>query len=180
MDRQRKLRDLIERFQAIAAKYAGLEGMAMTFPGYGRPLYKSELHFLKAVREHPEANLSGLASILGVTRGAISQILARLEKKGLVARANLNRKEYAIGLTPAGETVYREHEEFHRGHFRELERAIRLLPPDKIDFIEWMFGQLDSFYDTFEKRLIADGVLSIPRARKGEKAHVRRNTSHSR
>jgi DNA-binding MarR family transcriptional regulator len=153
MDRKQKLWELIELFQAIVTRYARLDDMAMKFTGCDRPLFKAELHFLKCVREHPEANLARLASILGVTRGAVSQMLARLEKKTLVARTRRNRKEFAIALTPAGETVYREHEEFHRRHFRELEHAMLLLPSGRIAFIERIFRQIDSFYDIFEKRL---------------------------
>ncbi len=158
MDRKAKLFELIELFEAIVAKYARFDDMAIRFTAAAGSLHKGELHFIKRVREHPAENLAGLAALLGVTRGAVSQMMVKLEKKKLVERVKLNRKAFSLKLTPAGEEVYLRHEEFHRNHFRELERTMRLLPKSRIDFIERIFRKIDSFYDMFEKRVAADSA----------------------
>jgi DNA-binding MarR family transcriptional regulator len=161
MDRGKKLNELIELFQAIVAKYSRFDEMAVRFSDFGRPLFKSELHFIKCVKEHSEANLSRLAALLGITRGAVSQVLVKLEKKKMVERTSRNRKEFSVSLTPTGEKVYQEHEEFHRNHFRELEWAMKLLPVNRINFIEYVFRTINTFYDTFEKRLAREASRKV-------------------
>lgn len=170
MDRKKRLFDLIELFQAIVAKYARFDEMAIAFTDGAGSLFKGELHFIQCVKKHEEEKLTRLADLLGVTRGAVSQTLVKLEKKKLVERVKRNRKEFTLKLTPAGEDIYRKHEEFHRKHFRELEQAMTLLPPRQIDFIEWLFRKINSFYDQFAKRVTADAAAlrAGKRPRKGD------------
>jgi DNA-binding MarR family transcriptional regulator len=49
-------------------------------------LHPSELHVLLAIRQTPDANATRLAERLGVTKGAVSQLLKRLEVKGVITK----------------------------------------------------------------------------------------------
>lgn len=48
------------------------------------PIFHSEIHVIMAIAEHPGIHVGGLADILGVTKGAVSEILKKLERKALV------------------------------------------------------------------------------------------------
>ncbi|SBW11671.1 hypothetical protein KL86APRO_20267 [uncultured Alphaproteobacteria bacterium] len=50
-------------------------------------LHPSELHVLLAIHNEPEANATRLAARLGVTKGAVSQALKRLEGKGVIIKS---------------------------------------------------------------------------------------------
>jgi DNA-binding MarR family transcriptional regulator len=97
--------------------------------------------------------VTGLASILGITKGAVSQTIGKLEKKKMIDRVKINGKEISLSLTAAGEKAYRAHEGFHANHFRELQRAMKGLTPVQIGFIEKIFKEIDAFYGVFKKRI---------------------------
>jgi len=71
----------------------------------GLTLHPSELHLLLAVRDEPEANATKLAARLAVTKGAVSQILKRLEDKGVVEKATdpSQKNEITVSFTKLGD-----------------------------------------------------------------------------
>jgi DNA-binding MarR family transcriptional regulator len=83
--------------------------------GAGNSLYHSEVHLIIAIMEHPNANASELADVLGITNGAITQVADKLERKGLIERywANDNKKNTYFRLTESGELVYHGHVAHH-------------------------------------------------------------------
>lgn len=155
MDRAKKLSDLIGLFQGIMAKYASMEDAAIRLVNVAHPLFKGELHLITCIRGHPEANVTALAKILGVTKGAVSQVIRRLEAKGMILRVGRNKKEFVCALTQSGLEACTAHDEFHKGHFRELERAMAGMTAKEIFFIEKVFIEIDSFYEVFQKRVAA-------------------------
>lgn len=50
-------------------------------------LYPSEIHLMQVIHEEPELNAGEMARRLGLTNGAVSQTLARLEKKGVLRKS---------------------------------------------------------------------------------------------
>ena len=45
------------------------------------PIHEAEIHMIKAVKQTGLTHVSGLAKRLGVTKGAVSQIIMKLHKK---------------------------------------------------------------------------------------------------
>lgn len=78
-------------------------------------LHVSEIHMIKAVRENPGIHVTGIADILGVTKGAVSQILQKLEKKGMIEKIidPSNSSRLILKTTTEGDTAYFEHERLH-------------------------------------------------------------------
>ena len=50
----------------------------------GLRLHPSEILLMQVISEYPDANAGEMAERLGVSNGAVSQTLARLEKKGVI------------------------------------------------------------------------------------------------
>ncbi len=67
-------------------------------------LYPSEIHLLQALREQPDLNGGQLAQRLGVTNGAVSQTLTRLEKKGVIVKTKdpTLKNEMTVAFTDKG------------------------------------------------------------------------------
>lgn len=84
--------------------------------GVGIPLYHAEAMFLDVISRSPGENVSGLSARLGITKGAVTQMSARLLQKELITatRRHDNKKEKYFRLTPAGEEVIRGHLDFHK------------------------------------------------------------------
>ena len=147
MNEERKdFEKLIEMINRVTDKMGSMHEPALDF-GTGVPLYRSEIHTIKAIGDSPGINVTGLAEQMGVTKGAISQTLSKLVSKGLVVKktADDNAKEVLPELTEIGRKGYREHEEFHkkmydavRGYYGdsfkpELERFISVM--SDLDFL---------------------------------------------
>lgn len=76
----------------------------------------SEIHTVQAVGTLDEPNVTEIARSLRMTRGAVSKITKKLTQKGLLepyARPD-NRQKVFFRLTPAGQSLYREHETRHQ------------------------------------------------------------------
>lgn len=83
--------------------------------GTGIPIYRKEIHTLQAIGRHPQINITALAEYMGVTKGAVSQTVAKLIKKGMVQKqyAKGSKKEVILELTDLGWVGYHNHEKFH-------------------------------------------------------------------
>jgi DNA-binding MarR family transcriptional regulator len=75
----------------------------------------AETHCVHWAGALPEANVTRIALHMGVTRGAISKMVRKLEAKGLLVagRAPDNNKELRFSLTAAGDRVFEEHLHCH-------------------------------------------------------------------
>ncbi len=74
------------------------------------------MHMIKAVKENEGLHATGLAEQLDVTKGAVSQIINKLQKKGMILkiRDEFNHSRLKFALTSKGERAYEFHEAIHR------------------------------------------------------------------
>jgi len=81
----------------------------------GEPLYYAEIHMVSEIKENEGIHITGLADKLSVTIGAVSQILMKLERKGLITKEKdiRNQSRFLLKLTPDGEEVHLNHIKFH-------------------------------------------------------------------
>ncbi len=75
-------------------------------------LYPSEIHIILFIDEYKEnaKNATRIAEKLGVTKGAVSQTLTRLEKKGIISKIKdpFNKNELTLILTDKGKEALKE------------------------------------------------------------------------
>lgn len=111
---------LISRFRLLFAKYSGGE------------ITDTQFSVLRALRNRGSCNTSYLAQRLGVTLSAVTALINRLYKLGLVTRErrDQDRRQVWIGITPRGLEVLREMEEkrylllaMYMAKFPEKDRA---------------------------------------------------------
>ncbi len=85
-------------------------------------LYPSEIHLMLLIDDEQERNATIMAEKLGVTKGAISQTLSRLEKKGILEKTKdpYNKNELTVTFTPLGQDAlvkYRAVQKSFRNQF---------------------------------------------------------------
>jgi len=114
--------------------------------GTGQELYHSEVSFLEAVAKYPDANVSETARLLGITKGAVTQMYIKLEKKGLlfIHLDGGNRKEKYFSLTETGETVRAGHQAIHAQANARLCGYLSSLSSGELGVIQDFLGQLES------------------------------------
>lgn len=79
-------------------------------------LFMREVHFVVALGTEEHITMSEMAERLNVTRGAVTQIATRLEKKGYVVRTkdHDDKRQTTIVLTEKGKALCAEHIAYDR------------------------------------------------------------------
>ncbi|MEN8246616.1 MAG: MarR family winged helix-turn-helix transcriptional regulator, partial [Thermodesulfobacteriota bacterium] len=92
-----------------------LEKMPRRF-GTEEPLSSREIHIIEVSGDHGEIlSVTDLAGLLGITKGAVSQNLKKMEKKGLTTKIEdpQNSSRSIVKLTSKGKTAYYAHKDWH-------------------------------------------------------------------
>lgn len=99
--------DLLYRFAML---YSDSEAENRDY-GVGEPINTVEVHTLASIEDNPGINVSELALFWNRTKGAISQTVTKLEKKGCIARRRQegNAKTVLLYPTEKGLRLARAH-----------------------------------------------------------------------
>lgn len=147
----REVADLLIR---IVTKYNALEKIPVRH-GTKHKLYHSERHWIDQIGENPEMNVTQFAKAAGVTKGAVSQVIAKLEKKGVVRRNKRqgNDKELRLELTKAGREVFDRHREINEESLAPLVKELGKHSDEKIQFLIHMFYWIEDFLNLSRKKM---------------------------
>jgi len=119
--------------------------------GTGTLLYQSEIHVIATIAKNPDAHMSRIAKILSVTRGAVMQLVLKLERKGLVERYkdSQDSKKVFLRLTPKGIKAAIGHEKFHQEMYDDLYMLLKKYKLSELEFIKQVNDSLESYVDSF-------------------------------
>lgn len=94
--------------------------------GQAGPLTPSEIHTVDAIGCEEGILMSELAARLGVTKGAVTQIVKRLEHKDIVRRSPHpdDSRSVIVALSEKGKSAYRAHEEVHLDFYKQLKTQL--------------------------------------------------------
>ncbi|MGL5232236.1 MAG: MarR family winged helix-turn-helix transcriptional regulator [Fusobacteriaceae bacterium] len=121
--------------------------------GTDTPIFHSEIHVIMAIAENPNIHVGGLADILGVTKGAVSEILKKLEKKDLVKKEidNLNLSRYLLNLTEKGEKAHSNHNYYHSVLNRIVEDELQGASEEELEFLLTFLSSLINKVSSFSE-----------------------------
>lgn len=143
-----KHEDVLAHLSRIIAKSFELEKVPRDY-GTGDLLYHSEIHTLHAIGVKPGLNVTQLAALLGVTKGAVSQVISKLSKKGLVDRYKEpeNNKQVLLALTQKGQKAYSGHVAYHKRIGDAFFTEIGKVTDEQIEFLRLFFNKFEAFID---------------------------------
>lgn len=120
-NKEEAIRYMTGRLARIINKHSRIEEQPIAL-GEGIEITPREIRALHAIGLNEGANLKTIASVLGVTKSAVSQMVGKLEKRGfaLKEQAPDNRKEILVRLTGKGWEAFNIHQEFHERHMSNL------------------------------------------------------------
>lgn len=97
--------------------------------GTGEAYTAVEVHTLKYIADHPGITLTDLSKVYAKTKGALSQIIKKIEQKGLIYREGAleNENRYHLYVTEKGKTLDAAHREYDRMHSGESMNRLREL-----------------------------------------------------
>ncbi len=114
MPMKKELLAIHGKFQSIMRLTRELDKAPRPF-GTDEPLSHSEIHLIEIIGDNRDLSVTDIGRHLGITKGAVSQNLKRLENKGLSTKEtdpkNLSRS--LVTLTSKGYTAYYAHKHWH-------------------------------------------------------------------
>ncbi|WP_028971829.1 MarR family winged helix-turn-helix transcriptional regulator [Sporomusa ovata] len=110
-------------------------------------LTPSEIHTINAIGCGDGILMSELALRMGVTKGAITQIISRMEVKEFVRRIQhpIDSRATIVSLTKTGILAYQAHHELHKEFYRKL---CSQLSPQEIEIFRIC---IEKFCDIFQE-----------------------------
>lgn len=131
-------------------KYIRVDRTSFDF-GMDDPLYPREIHTLIFIRERDGSFVTEIAAETGVTKGAVSQIVKKLEAKGLLERKpdprNLSRM--ILNVTEKGNEACVGHECMHREKDVRFLDYLNSLDAEKVEFMHELFLEMDCWMDSY-------------------------------
>lgn len=115
----------------------------------GITLYPSEVHLMLVIKNGIDTNATEIAKQFGLTKGAISQTIARLEKKGIVRKTKdpFNKNELTLSLTNFGKKAYSFCQSGQVAFIKAHEGYLAKLNPEEkevvLDFLRHMEKTID-------------------------------------
>jgi DNA-binding MarR family transcriptional regulator len=128
---------------ALALK---LDQMPKQF-GTGRDLSHTEIHLIEIIGDGKDLGVTDIARLIGVTKGAVSQALNRLEKKELVRKQEDpdNRSKLLISLTALGNMAYWAHKHWHETMDGGFIKYLEGLNTDQTGFLLDFLTRVEDF-----------------------------------
>lgn len=148
-----ELQTLIDLFLKILHLYSVIGRKPKDY-GTGDLLYVTEIHTITMVGKNKEINMTQLADMMGVTRGAISQTIRKLVNKKLILKSNTtNRKEFSLRLSDKGNIVYKGQEAFQKELFTFAGTLYDSARPEERELVKRLFLAISSNMETRVKAL---------------------------
>ena len=142
-----KIHLIHERFMTIVELAVKMESMPRRF-GTEEPLSSREIHIIEMNGDSDETlSVTDLARLLGITKGAVSQNLKKMEKKGLITKIPDpgNSSRSIVKLTSKGKTAYYAHRHWHETMDGGFKDYFMDLEEEKIDFLLDFINKVEDF-----------------------------------
>ena len=145
--------DMLDLLDKVLTRAGSIHSAAHDF-GTGVPLYKTEIHTIRAIGENEGINMTALAELMGVTKGAESQTIKKLVEKKLVERTPAldDAREVLLGLTDLGWTGFYHHEQFHMEMYDTLYEYFGDAVKTRLEAFNRILGELNELLDMYQQR----------------------------
>ncbi len=147
-------RDMHKDFIAALARVAVKYGKLMKIPidmGEGEKLTATEAHTIDAVGKNYGNTVSGLAKLFSITKGAVSQVIHKLETRGYIEkhRDEDNWKEKPLTLTARGLKAFDLHTAMHEEMDGIFMKKLDRLNDEKFEEYRELFCLIEESIDLY-------------------------------
>lgn len=131
-------RELSRLNERTIHKYMQFERCARCY-STDTPMPQAEIHTIAIVGDKPDINVTELAKLRGVTKGAASQMVYKLVDKSFLAKRVFPNSdtEVCLSLTENGEIAYAAHRKYHDDSDGEFLHILADMPQEVQD---WLAG----------------------------------------
>ncbi len=141
----------IRQFLQVANKYAAIEELPIRVDD-ALTVTTREAHTIQAIGEGEPISVTDIASTLGISKSAASQMVTKLTAKELLRKEKSphNNKEWQVSLTPSGWRAFEAHEQ---AHGKDLADLVERLSSFSLQQIATISVLLDSIGNVMDHRL---------------------------
>ena len=135
---------IAEKFSRVVKLWQDLEKKPQKF-GTDEDLYSSEIHLIETIGENNNFSVTDIAKQLGVTKGAVSQTLKKLEMKGLAVKYAdpQNSSRAIVELTSKGKMAFYAHEHWHEQMDGGFRKYMNSLAQEQMDLIHEVLSNVE-------------------------------------
>lgn len=163
--KNRIINQIHEKFEKLVQLYLEIEKTPRRY-GTNELLTSVEIHLVELIGDnHEQLSVTELANASGVTKGAISQNLKKLEKKGLSGKDEdpANASRAIVQLTSKGKAAYFAHKHWHETMDGGYLQYINELDEEKITFVLEFLARVEQFLESIVGE--TDAVLTDEKSR---------------
>jgi len=107
-------------------------------------LFPSEIHLILTITDGKSENYNKIVLQLGVTKGAVSQTISRLVKKGVLEKKkSLNSNDLTIFLTDLGKKVHKKCKKIQEVFYNQFSLYMTSLPDRDQEVINDFLNHID-------------------------------------
>lgn len=134
-------------FDRVIHKYNQWENKKRTYDTDDL-MSRPEIHTIAAVGDNPGINITTLAAVLGITKGAASQMIYKLVDKGTIEKkiSPNSDTEVALNLTEKGMMNYEAHKKYHQ---QTNDESLALLK----DMPDYVYKSLLKYLSLYEQQI---------------------------
>lgn len=120
-----------EIMERIINKYNRMEDRKRCY-GTDTELTRKEIHTIYTIGNNSGINVTQLAKLQGVTKGAVSQMIYKLVDKGYVKKSVSKNSdtEVMLELTEAGRVAYDAHNQYHKETQEDFFLLLKNMPEE--------------------------------------------------
>jgi len=146
--KENQIRAAIRQLLRIANKYSRIEKLPIRVDE-NLEITTREVHTIQVIGEREQMSVTDVAAHFGVTKSAASQMVARLEKKGFLnkAQAPHSNKELHLSLTNLGWRAFHAHERVHGEDMADLIGRLEAYPLRQIAILSVLLEAISTVMD---------------------------------
>ncbi|MCX7708389.1 MAG: MarR family transcriptional regulator [Clostridia bacterium] len=148
MKDQQKLQNIAQQFSRVINKYNAWEKIPRKY-GTEELLYRAEIHTIEAIGLKQRVNVTELAQYLGITKGAVSQMIDKLVKKGFVNKQMIptGENEVTLELTEKGMQAYQGHSNYHSELYERITSQVDDVMEAQLEGFSGILDMIEQFID---------------------------------
>ena len=153
-----KIINLNNSFIKLVNRYNEIESQPF-FYGTDTLLYTSEVHTIEAIGNNPDVNITQLAKLQGITKGAISKRIQKLIQKDLVTKsfAPQSENEVVLNLTNKGIKAFKGHEAYSQKFNNEISKLCEIFSKNTLEELELVGNEIEKmFIQIYNERILID------------------------
>ncbi len=147
----------MKKFKKVARLWTELEKKPHNF-GDGQIVYHSEVFLLMHIEKYRGASVTDLAKILDMTKGSVSEVLKKLEKKEFIIKEQSpeNASKIKIDISNKGREILEKHEKIHSNIESKFKRYYETLDEEKLFFLEEFFLKFEDFLNEVSDKDVSE------------------------